>query len=79
MRVDYERPLSRFMDRLAARMDVAWTHEEGVITIDGMVRRDYRVPRPTARSPFPSELGGTTGTREGTTTLSLSTARESDP
>jgi len=79
MRVDYEGPLSRFMDRLAARMDVAWIHEEGAITVDRMVRRDYRVPLPTARSTLSSELGRATGTWEGSTILSLSTTRESNP
>ena len=46
MRIDYQGPLSRLMDRIAARMDVAWTHGNGTITIDRMITQDYRVPLP---------------------------------
>ena len=43
---DYEGPLSAFLDRLGARMDVAWTHDGKVITIDRMTRRTWRIPLP---------------------------------
>ena len=79
MRVNYEGSLSALMDRIAARMDVAWTHESGTITIDRMVAKDYRVPLPETSSNFTSTLGGATGTREGETTIRLETTRESDP
>ena len=79
MRADFTGSLSAFLDRLAARMDVAWNHDDGVITIDRMVTRTYRVPLPTTKTRFTSELGGATGTREGSTTISLTTDQESDP
>lgn len=47
---DYEGPLSAFLDRLAARMDVAWSHDGKVITIDRMTRRTWRVPLPLSRT-----------------------------
>ena len=83
MRVDYSGTLSKFLDQVAARMDVAWTYNGTVITIDRMVTRDYRVPLPATNSTFTSELGGATGTQESSTTISLSTTsttqEESDP
>ncbi len=79
MAAQHSGSLSAFLDRLAARMDVAWRYDQGVITIDRMVTRDYRVPLPTTKSKFTSQLGGATGTKEGSTTISLSTEQESDP
>ena len=79
MPVDYEGPLSRLMDQIATRMDVAWTHEDGGITIDRMITRDYRVPLPTSETTFTSQLGGATGTATGSTDISLSTEQKSDP
>ena len=79
MRVDYEGPLSLFMDQVGTRMDVAWTHEDGGITIDRMVTRDYRVPLPTTDSIFTSTLGGATGTESGSTNVLLETREESNP
>jgi len=79
MRVDHTGTLSAFLDQLAARMDVAWHYDGTVITIDRMVSRDYRVPLPTSTSAFTSQLGGATGTREGSTTIALSTEQKSDP
>ncbi len=79
MRVNHEGTLSAFMDQLAARMDVAWRYDGTVITIDRMVTRDYRVPLPTSTSEFTSELGGATGTQEGSTTIALTTTQKSDP
>ena len=79
MHVNYEGPLSRFMDQIATRMDVAWTHEDGGITIDRMITRDYRVPLPTTTTTFESELGGATGTEDGPTSIGVATKQESDP
>ena len=79
MRVIYEGPLSRLMDQIAARMDVAWTHEDGGITIDRMITRNYRVPLPTSKTTFESTLGGATGTEDGPTSIGVATKQESDP
>ena len=79
MPVDYEGPLSRLMDQIAARMDVAWTHEDGGITIDRMITRNYRVPLPTSKTTFESTLGGATGTEDGPTSIGVATKQESDP
>ena len=43
---DWEGPLSAFLDRMAARMDVAWSHDGKVVTIDRMTRRTWRVALP---------------------------------
>ena len=48
----YEGPLSAFLDRLAARMDVAWSHDGQVITIDRMTRRTWRIPLPLGITEF---------------------------
>lgn len=47
---DYEGPLSAFLDRLASRMDVSWSHDGKVITIDRMERRTWRVGLPLGRT-----------------------------
>ncbi|WP_419738573.1 secretion protein [Ruegeria sp.] len=78
MRIDYEGPLSRLLDQVAARMDVAWTHEKGSLTIDRMVSKTYRVPLPTTRGSFTSEIGGAGGTETGSTKLKLETTQTTD-
>ena len=79
MEVRHEGPLSAFLDRLAARFDVAWQYDGQALTIDRMVTRDYRVPLPVAASTFTSRLGGATGTSEGKTDISLETTQSHDP
>ena len=79
MRVIYEGPLSRLMDQIAARMDVAWTHEDGGITIDRMITRNYRVPLPTSSTKFTSQLGGATGTEDSGTSIHVETSQKSEP
>ena len=61
MRVDYEGALSAFLDRLAARMDVAWAYDGTVITIDRMTRRTWRVPLPIGETKI-TENSTITGT-----------------
>lgn len=70
---EYEGPLSRFLDRVAARMDVAWSHDGTVVTIDRMVRRTWRVALP---------LGSTEITETASladSTVSVNTVRTLDP
>ena len=70
---DYEGPLSAFLDRLAARMDVAWSYDGTVITVDRMTRRTWRVALP---------LGSTEVTETATlanNALSVNTTRSVNP
>ena len=72
MAARHEGPLSAFLDRLAARMDVAWSYDGTVITINRMVWRSWRIPLPTAITTV------TDGTSiEGG--IDISTTRSSDP
>ena len=48
MQAQYEGPLSAFLDKLAARMDVAWTHDGRSIAIDRMTATEWKVPLPRA-------------------------------
>ena len=68
----YEGPLSAFLDRLAARMDVAWSYDGTVITIDRMTRRTWRVPLPFGRTEISDSVEGERG-------LSISTSGTLDP
>ena len=72
MKADYEGPLSAFLDRLAARMDVAWSYDGSLIVIDRMVTRDWRIPLP---------VGTTTLTDSAATTRGpdINSVREFDP
>ena len=72
MAVNWEGPLSAFLDRLAARMDVAWSHDGKVITIDRMTRRTWRVPLPFGTT----EISDSAGTGRGP---SVTTTRSLDP
>ena len=69
---DYEGALSAFLDRLAARMDVAWSHDGKVITIDRMVRRTWRVPLPFGRTEITDSVESDRG-------LSVATSGTLDP
>ena len=72
MRVDHNGALSAFLDRLAARMDIAWTYDGTVITIDRMTRATFRIALP---------LGVTTVTdsTQSERGPSVSTTRTLDP
>ena len=70
---EYEGPLSKFLDRVAARMDVGWSYDGTVIVIDRMVRRTWRVALP---------LGSTEITETASladSTVSVDTVRRLDP
>ena len=69
----YEGPLSAFLDRLAARMDVAWSYDGTVITIDRMVRRTWRIALPLGVS----EMKDNATLAQGT--VSVETTRTFDP
>ncbi len=74
MRVrNYEGPLSAFLDRLASRMDVAWSHDGKVVTIDRMARRSWRVALPLGRTTVTDSVEGGQGG------LSIASERTLDP
>ena len=69
---EYEGPLSAFLDRMAARMDVGWTFDGTVVTIDRMVRRTWRIALPLGTTEVSSTLDSDRG-------LSVSTTSTLDP
>lgn len=73
MNASHEGALSSFLDRLAARMDVAWSYDGEVITIDRMVRRTWRLALPLGRTEISDTPPG------GTSGVSISTTRSLDP
>ena len=68
----YEGPLSAFMDRLAARMDVAWSYDGRVITVDRMALRSWRVGLPLGTTSVSDGVSGGGG-------VTVTTARVLDP
>ena len=72
MRVNYEGSLSAFLDRLAARMDVGWSYDGTIITIDRMIRSTWRVSLPLGATSF-------SRTTEGESGHTLSTELNLDP
>lgn len=52
MAVEHEGPLSVLLDKMAARMDVAWRYDGKVISVDRMVRRSWRVSLPLGETTF---------------------------
>ena len=74
MAVDgYEGPLSAFLDRLAARMDVAWSHDGTTITIDRMTRRTWRVALPLGTTEISESAALANGN------VSVGTTRKVEP
>lgn len=72
MAARHEGPLSAFLDRLAARMDVAWSYDGTVITINRMVWRSWRIPLPTGITTVTDETRADGG-------MGISTTRSFDP
>ena len=68
----YEGPLSAFLDRLAARMDVFWAYDGKVVTIDRMTRRTWRVPLPVGTTQIDDSAESVGGP-------SVATTRSLDP
>ena len=73
MNARHEGALSSFLDRLAARMDVGWSYDGEIITIDRMVRRTWRIALPLGRT----EISDTPSS--GNSGVSVSTTRSLDP
>ncbi|WP_299083319.1 secretion protein [uncultured Ruegeria sp.] len=61
MRVEHQGSLSKLLDQIGARMDVAWSYDGTAITFDRMVTRRYNVPIPTGGSNLTSSIGGVQG------------------
>lgn len=68
----YEGPLSAFLDRLAARMDVAWSYDGKVVTINRMTRRTWQVPLPVGTTEIEDSAESVGGP-------SIATTRSLDP
>ena len=60
-------PLSALLDRLGARMDVGWSYDGTVITIDRMVRRTWRLALPFGATEVQDGVTGATGTSVSST------------
>lgn len=72
MQVNHEGALSAFLDRLAARMDVAWYYDGTVITIDRMTRATFEIALPFGVTTI-------TDSTESARGPSVSTTRTLDP
>ena len=58
---DYEGALSAFLDRVSARMDVAWSYDGAVVTIDRMTRRTWRIALPLGTTEVSNTLNSDRG------------------
>jgi len=76
MAAQYEGPLSAFLDRMAARMDIAWAYDGRSIAIDRMTTREWKVPLPRGKARFDDTVSDTIGDNGGT---SIKTDYELDP
>ena len=63
MRVSHEGALSAFLDRLAARMDVAWSYDGTVIILDRMTRRTWRIALPFGTTEIGDSAASGRGSR----------------
>ncbi len=74
MRVNYTGALSKFLDQVASRMDVAWEYDGTAITFDRMVTARYDMPIPNNKSSFSTSVPGLSSTTGGS---SVSFTKES--
>lgn len=61
MNLRYTGTLSKLLDRIAARFDIAWGFDGNTITFDRMETRSYAVSLPSGRSQLQSSFGGVDG------------------
>jgi type IVB pilus formation R64 PilN family outer membrane protein len=61
----HEGALSAFLDKVAARMDVAWSFDGTAITFDRMETRTWSLPLPTGSASFETSLSGIAGAGAG--------------
>ena len=71
MQARYEGPLSAFLDRLSARMDVAWHYDGRSIAIDRMTTTEWKVPLPRGTTTVSDTINS-----EG---INIATQRQLDP
>ena len=73
----HEGSLSKFLEIVAARMDVAWSYDGTAITFDRMETRTYSVPLPSGTSNFETTMSGISG-NGSTRSASLSRSSAQD-
>ncbi|WP_298937698.1 secretion protein [uncultured Ruegeria sp.] len=61
MSVDHEGPLSKLLDQIGARMDLAWSYDGEAITFDRMITKRYRLSLPVGGSALETRIGGVVG------------------
>ncbi|WP_170566166.1 secretion protein [Ruegeria atlantica] len=61
MRVDHEGSLSKLLDQIGARMDIAWSYDGKAITFDRMVTERYKVSLPVGTAKLSSSIDGVKG------------------
>ena len=74
--IDYRGPLSRLLDRLAARFDLSWSFDGSAIRFDRMVSVIHDVPLPPTAGSIGTEVGGI---KTGTSGITTSKTVEIDP
>ena len=61
MRLTHEGALSKALDLIAARMDLAWSFDGTAITFDRMITRRYSTSLPTGTAKLETSIGGVQG------------------
>ena len=61
MVLKHEGALSKALDKIAARMDMAWSFDGTAITFDRMVTKRYSLSLPTGQSSLQTSIGGVEG------------------
>jgi hypothetical protein len=61
MRVEHHGSLSKLLDQIGARMDLAWSFDGKAITFDRMITKRYSVSIPVGNSNLTASVGGVEG------------------
>ena len=78
MRSSYTGALSRLMDQIGTKFDVAWHYDGASLIIDRMVTKIYKTPLPAGKTDFTTTMGGATGAG-GSSTVTLTRVQNTDP
>ena len=79
IKASYEGPLSAFLDRLSARMDIAWTYDGRSIAIDRMTTTEWKVPLPRGKASFSDSLSDSGDIQSSQGGTSIETSYDLDP
>lgn len=79
LKANHQGALSKFLDLVAARMDIGWSYDGTAITFDRMVTQTYKLPIPTNTTEFDTSISGVSGTSGSNRSVNLTKKTTQNP